>query len=222
MLILAASTDKIAATIQSAVMTYFYVYAVQNLDLQPIVGGISTPMSLVGAFVAGSVAVKFGCKKASLIGAIANLILEGILIIFRPFGESTLVVFVVLMAANMLFRRFSAQNVDPMIAEIIDYHKMKTGKFMPGFIGATFSFVDKVISAFGSSIVGIVMGLAGYSSGAEPTTALYIATIAMYLGAPFLGDLASIIALKRYHITNEEYKKMYGEKAILDKKVVEA
>ena len=56
----------------------------------------------------------------------------------------------------------------------------------------------------------------------EPTTALYIATIAMYLGAPFLGDLASIIALKRYHITNEEYKKMYGEKAILDKKVVEA
>lgn len=222
MLILAASTDKIVATIQSAVMTYFYVYAVQNLDLQPIVGGISTPMSLVGAFVAGSVAVKFGCKKASLIGAIANLILEGILIIFRPFGESTLVVFVVLMAANMLFRRFSAQNVDPMIAEIIDYHKMKTGKFMPGFIGATFSFVDKVISAFGSSIVGIVMGLAGYSSGAEPTTALYIATIAMYLGAPFLGDLASIIALKRYHITNEEYKKMYGEKAILDKKVVEA
>ena len=78
MLILAASTDKIAATIQSAVMTYFYVYAVQNLDLQPIVGGISTPMSLVGAFVAGSVAVKFGCKKASLIGAIANLILEDV------------------------------------------------------------------------------------------------------------------------------------------------
>lgn len=118
----------------------------------------------------------------------------------------------------MLFRRFSAQNVDPMIAEIIDYHKLKTGKFMPGFIGATFSLVDKVISAFGSSIVGILMGLAGYSAGAEPTTALYIATIAMYLGAPLLGDLASIIALKRYHITDEEYTQMYGEKAILEKK----
>lgn len=118
----------------------------------------------------------------------------------------------------MLFRRFSAQNVDPMIAEIIDYHKLKTGKFMPGFIGATFSLVDKVISAFESSIVGILMGLAGYSAGAEPTMALYIATIAMYLGAPLLGDLASIIALKRYHITDEEYTQMYGEKAILEKK----
>lgn len=89
---------------------------------------------------------------------------------------------------------------------------------MPGFIGATFSLVDKVISAFGSSIVGILMGLAGYSAGAEPTTTLYIATIAMYLGAPLLGDLASVIALKRYHITAEEYKEMYGDKAILSKK----
>ena len=218
MLILAASTDKIAATIQSAVMTYFYIYAVQNLDLQPIVGGISTPMSLVGAFVAGSVAVKFGCKKASLIGAVANLTLEAILIIFRPFGENTLIVFIVLMAANMLFRRFSAQNVDPMIAEIIDYHQLKTGKFMPGFIGATFSLVDKVISAFGTSIVGVLMGLAGYSAGAEPTTALYVATIAMYLGAPLLGDLASVYALKKYHITDDEYRQMYGDKAIVGKK----
>lgn len=218
MLILAASTDKIAATIQSAVMTFFYIYAVQNLDLQPIVGGISTPMSLIGAFIAGSVAVKFGCKKASLIGAVANLTLEAILIIFRPFGENTLFVFIALMAANMLFRRFSAQNVDPMIAEIIDYHQLKTGKFMPGFIGATFSFVDKVISAFGSSIVGIIMGLAGYTAGAEPTTTLYIATIAMYLGAPLLGDLASVYALKKYHITDEEYHQMYGDKAIVGRK----
>ena len=66
--------------------------------------------------------------------------------------------------------------------------------------------------------VAIIMGLAGYSAGAEPTMALYIATIGMYLGAPLLGDLASVIALKRYHITAEEYKQMYGDKAILSKK----
>lgn len=59
MLILAASTDKIAATIQSAVMTYFYVYAVQNLNLQPIVGGISTPnvfsWSICGRFCSSKI-----------------------------------------------------------------------------------------------------------------------------------------------------------------------
>ena len=91
MLILAASTDKIASTIQTSVMTYFYIYAVGNIDLQPIVGGISTPMSLVGAFVAGSVAVKFGCKKASLIGAVAKLDFRGYFNYFPSFWRGNTV-----------------------------------------------------------------------------------------------------------------------------------
>lgn len=212
MLILAASTDKIASTVQSACMTYFYIYGVKNLDLQPIVSAFSMPMQLIGAFVAGAVAIKFTCKGAYLIGSIANFVCEAILIVFRPFGEGTVVIFIALMAANMLFRRFSAQNTDPMIAEIIDYHQLKTGKFMPGKIGATFSLIDKVISAFGTSIVGIVMGACGYKSGVEPTTALYIAVLAMYLGAPLIGDLCSIVGLKRYRITDEEYAQMYAKK----------
>lgn len=213
MLVLAASTDKIAATIQSACTVYFYVYGVQNLDMQPIVSAFSTPMSLIGAFVAGAVAVRYTCKRAYLMGAIANFVCETILLVFRPFGEGTVVLFVALMASNMLFRRFSAQNTDPMIAEIIDYHKLKTGKFMPGKIGATFSLLDKVISAFGTSIVGIVMGACGYVAGAAPTTTLYVAVLLMYLGAPLLGDLCSIIGLKRYHITPEEYAAMYPQKS---------
>lgn len=209
MLILAASTDKIAMTISSASMMYFYMYAVKNLSLQPIVSGYSTPISLIGAFVAGSIAVRFGCKNAFLLGSISNFIIALSVILIRPFGENMKVVFVVLMALNLLFRRFSSQNTDPMIAEIIDYHKYKTGKFIPGLIGATFSFVDKIISAFGSSIVGILMGMAGYIAGAEPTTLLYWVTLGMYLGAPLLGDLVSIIALRNYNITKDEFEEMY-------------
>ena len=62
---------------------------------------------------------------------------------------------------------------------------------MPGKIGATFSLLDKVISAFGTSIVGIVMGACGYVAGAAPTTTLYVAVLLMYLGAPLLGHLCS-------------------------------
>jgi len=214
MLIVAASTDKIAMTISSASMMYFYMYAVKNLSLQPIVSGYSTPISLVGAFVAGSIAVRFGCKNAFLTGSIANFTIALILIIVRPFDDNLKVVFIALMALNLLFRRFSSQNTDPMIAEIIDYHKYKTGKFVPGLIGATFSFVDKIISAFGASIVGVLMGLAGYTSGAEPTTALYWVTIATYLGTPLLGDLASIIALKNYKITKDDFEGMYDNQEI--------
>lgn len=211
MLILAASTDKIAMTISSGSMMYFYMYAVQNLELQPIVSSFSTPISLVGAFVAGSIAVRFGCKNAFLMGSIANFTIALVVIILRPFDSNMTAIFIVLMALNLLFRRFSSQNTDPMIAEIIDYHKYKTGKFVPGLIGATFSFVDKLISAFGSTIVGVLMGLAGYTSGAEPTTTLYWVTIGLYLGAPLLGDLVSIFALKNYNITKDEFDGMYDK-----------
>ncbi|WP_264191612.1 MFS transporter [Metabacillus litoralis] len=70
-----------------------------------------------------------------------------------------MIVFIVLMALNMLFRRLNDQNVNPMIADIIDYHTYKTGKFMPGTVGATFTFVEKMISSFGSTIVGLAMEL---------------------------------------------------------------
>ena len=216
MLILAASTDKIAMTISSGSMMYFYMYAVKNLDLQPIVSGFSTPISLVGAFVAGSIAVRFGCRNAFLMGSIANFMIALVLILLRPFGSNLTAVFIVLMSLNLLFRRFSSQNTDPMIAEIIDYHKYRTGKCVPGLIGATFSFVDKLISAFGSSIVGILMGLAGYTSGAEPTTLLYWVTIGMYLGAPLLGDLASIIALRNYNISKDDFDGMYKTENLED------
>ena len=220
MLVVAASTDKIAMTISSGSMMYFYMYAVKNIDLQPIVSGFSTPISLVGAFVAGSIAVRFGCKKAFLTGSIANFLIALVLIVLRPFDASLTVVFVILMALNLLFRRFSSQNTDPMIAEIIDYHKYKTGKFVPGLIGATFSFIDKLISAFGSSIVGVLMGLAGYTSGAAPTTTLYWVTIGMYLGAPLLGDLASIIALRHYNISKDEFDGMYNTENVEDGQTV--
>lgn len=219
MLLIATSTDKLAATMQSAGTAFFYIYAVQNLDLQPIISGLSTPISLLGAFVAGFVAVKIGCKQASLFGSFANFILEAILIIFRPFGDSTLLIFIVLMSANAMFRRFSAQNVDPLIAEIIDYHQMKTGEFMPALIGASFTLLDKIISSFGSSLVGIMMGIAGYAAGAEPTHALYVMTIAIFLGAPLLGDLASILSMRRYGITKEDYRRMYELKSERESKV---
>ena len=60
------------------------------------------------------------------------------------------------------------------------------------------------------------MGLAGYTSGAEPTTLLYWVTIGMYLGAPLLGDLASIIALRNYNISKDDFDGMYKTENLED------
>lgn len=212
MLMVSAGSNKLADVIDSSCLIYFYMYAVKNINLQPIVAGFGTPVTLAGAFLAGGIAIRFGLKKTFVLGAWVNLIITGTLLIVRPFSGNLVPLFIFLMSLNSVCRRMTSQNVDPMIAEIIDYHNYKTGKFMPGIIGALFSFVDKIISSFAGTIVGFVMGFAGYKSGAEPTTALFWTTLLLYLAAPLLGDLVSIIAMKFYKIDLNTYKEMYGSK----------
>jgi sugar (glycoside-pentoside-hexuronide) transporter len=207
MLMISASSNKLADTVDSAALIYFYMYAVQNVSLQPMVSGYSTIVALVGAFFAGGIAIGFGLRKAFVLGAWINLIYSVSLLLFRPFD--LVPVFILLMSLNALCRRLTAQNVDPMIADVVDYHTFKTGKFMPGMIASAFSFIDKVISSFAGSIVGLLMGLAGYHANAQPTTELFWTSLLIYLGFPILGDIISIIAMKFYNIDKTVYQKIY-------------
>ncbi len=212
MLMISAGSNKLADVIDSSCLIYFYMYAVKNVSLQPIVSGFGTPVTLLGAFIAGGIAIRFGLKKTFIFGAWINLTITGVLLIVRPFSENLVPLFILLMSLNSLCRRMTSQNVDPMIAEIIDYHNYKTGKFMPGIIGSLFSFVDKIISSFAGTIVGVVMGFAGYKAGAEPNAVLFWTTLILYLAAPLLGDLVSVIAMKFYKIDQNVYKEMYDSK----------
>ncbi|MFS0777080.1 MFS transporter [Neobacillus sp. 3P2-tot-E-2] len=210
MLMISASSNKLADTVDSAALIYFYIYAVQNVSLQPMVSGYSTIVAFVGALIAGGIAIGFGLRKAFVLGAWINLIFSVSLLLFRPFD--VVPVFILLMSLNTLCRRLTAQNVDPMIADVVDYHTYKTGKFMPGMIASSFSFIDKVISSMAGSIVGLLMGLAGYHANAEPTTALFWTSLLIYLGFPILGDIISIIAMKFYKIDKTVYKQIYEDK----------
>ena len=212
MLMISAGSNKLADVIDSACLIYFYMYSVKNVSLQPIISGFGTPVTLAGTFLAGGIAVRFGLKKTFILGAWVNLTITGLLLIIRPFSGNLVPLFILLMSLNSVCRRMTSQNVDPMIAEIIDYHNYKTGKFIPGIIGALFSFVDKMISSFGGTIVGVVMGFAGYSAGAEPTVILFWTTLLLYLAAPLFGDLVSVIAMRFYKIDKDTYKEMYGNK----------
>lgn len=220
MLMLSAGSNKLADTVDSACLIYFYMYAVQNMSIQPMVSGFSTVVSFMGAFVAGGIAIRYGLKKTFVLGAWINLIISGSLLIIQPFSENLISVFIVLMSLNMLCRRMTAQNVDPMIAEIIDYHTYKTGKFMPGTIGSLFAFVDKCLSSSAGAIVGTVMSFAGYSAGAKPTEILFWTTLLLYLLTPLLGDLVSVIAMKFYKIDKNLYKEMYVDNGTKEEAVV--
>ena len=115
--------------------------------------------------------------------------------------------------------------VVPMIADCSDYERYRSGKFVPGLMGALFSFVDKVFAALGTAFVGVVMFIMGYNSrlpqvGDPMTAEIKWITLFLYCGIPVLGWICSLISMryytldkrKMYEITQELHRESLGEK----------
>lgn len=98
-----------------------------------------------------------------------------------------------------------------MIADCSDYERFRSGKFVPGFMGAMFSFVDKIFAALGTAFVGIVMLIMGYNRrfpqiGDCVTQELKWMTLFLYCGVPILGWICSLVSMRFYAL---DQKKMY-------------
>lgn len=96
-----------------------------------------------------------------------------------------------------------------MMADIADYEVARTGNFLPGTVAACYSFVDKLISSFSTTIAGFSLAMIGYTTtmpqpGDPATTALRVLTIVMTLGMPIIGWVCTIIAMKFYPLTTEK------------------
>jgi len=110
-----------------------------------------------------------------------------------------------------------------MIADSSDYEQYRSGKFVPGLMGALFSFVDKIFAALGTAFVGLVMLLIGYNKtfpqiGDTLTPVLRYTTIFLFCGTPIIGWVSSLIALKFYRL---DKKKMNEIAAALQEEEIE-
>ncbi len=111
--------------------------------------------------------------------------------------------------------------VVPMIADCSDYERYRSGRFVPGLMGALFSFVDKVFAALGTAFVGLVMLVMGYNRrfpqiGDELTGELKGTTLFLYCGLPIICWLLSLFFMKFYELDKrkmfEVSKKLRREK----------
>ena len=103
--------------------------------------------------------------------------------------------------------------VVPMIADCSDYEEYRSGRFVPGLMGALFSFVDKVFAALGTAFVGLVLMLIGYNQsfpqiGDAVTPVLKWTTIFLYCGTPIIGWVISLIAMKFYSLDKRKMKEI--------------
>jgi Na+/melibiose symporter-like transporter len=214
MLIVAASTDKLALTARRAGFVYFFSNILYNTALQgKFELSVMAPAILItylGVKYAGKVGMKKSFVRLTWLGTFLILIL----LVLTPNisgGEMTTGVWILLivLGAQYSVSQLAGNIVIPMIADCTDYETCRSGRFMSGFIGTIFSFVDKMISSLGTVVIGVSIALAGYGGQQIPpnspvSSSLEIAIMFIILGLPLIGHVASLIAMKFYPLDSEK------------------
>lgn len=245
MLIVSASTDKLATSTKVGAVTIVLYgavagnYAVLN---GTITGFTSIPTTILLMLGIGTLATRLGQRKAMLIGSWGGIIVNALLACLWLFGDATSmvsgsdadahVVFGFFTIAHILltiiaggFQGISGNIVIPMTADCADYEVYRTGKYVPGLMGTLFSFVDKLISSLAPMLAGVMFAMVGYKDALPDVNAPYstgihyVAVFLMY-GFVILGLICNVIALKFYPLTKEKMEEIQGEIASIKAKAM--
>lgn len=214
MLIISASSDKIASNIRNNAATGVIIFGIimGNYALMGQVGVIGMIPGVIFTILGTMYARKQGQKKTLVAStAISLAAYVGIVLLFL-LGDPTAIsltdwnintiIFVALIVIAGT-QSISGAVVITMISDVADYETYRTGRFVPGMMGTAFSFVDKLFSSLSHTIVGLLVAMIGFTEAmpeiSEPlTSGLFFVGLFLYFGMPILGWLATLIAMKFY------------------------
>lgn len=211
-------TDKIAtnANSQTIITTLLNGILIGSYQTANTINNFSNLIGFVFAFVGGVFLAKWGVKVAtktmSWLCIATNAVLISICLILGPSGMSAIGdggFIMYLYLALMMGRSATVMCLNlaegMMRADVIDYELYRSGNFMPGTVGAVYSFSEQIISSFGSTIAAVAVAAIGYTTVmpqlGDPATwpVLWVVIIICYL-FPILGWLANIIAMRFYEL----------------------
>jgi len=243
MLVVSASTDKLALTTQSNATVGILVYAIVcgNYAMSGAVSVYTAiPTFLMLAFGVGYIARQLGQKKALLFGTYGALVCCILsILIFYVMDPTTLslpvkgqdfagwnmftLCYLALFLLMKGFTGISGNIVIPMTADCADYEVYRSGKYVPGLMGTLFSFVDKIISSLGVTVVGLLCASVGFSKELPTVDTPFspelkvVAMITMY-GLLIFGLICNVIAMKFYPLTKEKMQSIQEEIAAIKAK----
>lgn len=228
MLIFAASTDKLAGSTMrhATVLVIIFGIVAGDYGLSGQISAITILPTLLVLMIGIRYAGKLGQKQA-LVGSTWLAIVFGTLVGgIVLFGDMTTLSFsnvntltIVFCITYILmggFAGISGNIVIPMIADCADYETYRSGRYVPGMMGTLFSFIDKMVSSFATSIVGLTLALVGFNQ-ALPTVdtplsnGLLYAGVFLFVGLPILGWIISLVAMKFYPLDAEKMKVIQKE-----------
>lgn len=215
MLVVAASTDKIASNVASnaAVTVMLFGILMGDYSLAGTIGTIVLIPNILITMFGTKYAQKLGQKKALVLGTWASIISFTALFALLVFGDPTQIslknvgfMTIAFIGVYILARgsvSVSGAFVIPMISDCADYETYLSGRFVPGMMGTLFSFIDKLISSFATTIVAFGVASIGFADRMPDVTdtanpQIFWMTMFLFIGMPMLGWIASLIAMKFY------------------------
>lgn len=216
MLIVAASTNKIAQTMQGGLTVVFYYYVVKDQSLQATVPMITMVLMIVTMFLSVRFISKRGRVEVFQMSSIAGFIYGLLMIPLLALNPGNMWWLVMVLGINqVLIIGAMDQNLISMIGDAADYEYYKNGRFIPGMIGTAFSLIDKVVSSLSSTLSGLVLAAAGFVSITDTPQSdkLFWVILVTYCAVPAIGHLFSIIGMKYHPLKKEAHEKMLLELA---------
>lgn len=215
MLVVAASTDKLAMMVQNT----FTVYIFSNLLLNNKLSGLFSLVTMAPSILLSVMLVQFARRwgqKTPLVRYTAACMGIVLLMLLVGARRETLWIFLTLMALRNVLTQTITGLMNPLIADCADYETWRSGRFVPGIVGTIFTFVDKCVSAFGTTIAGFALVLAGVGGQKLPTDTwisdrFYWTMMVMFTLPLFLGQLATLLAMRFYPLTREKMAEIQAD-----------
>lgn len=226
LLVIAASANKFASMVygNTTVLVMLYGILMNNYPLAGIIGIITGLPNMLMISLGIHSAKKHGQRHALILSTYLCIIFQLIMLYLMVFYDlrnvsltsinAITIVFLAVFALLNGCKSITNNMVVPMIADCTDYEYARSGKFVPGLMGALFSFIDKVISSLGTAFVGVILAAAGYAKAFPQitdslTATLKYLTIFFYCIVPIAGWIITLIAMRFYGLDAKEMTKLY-------------
>ncbi len=217
MLIISAATDKLGQLLMTGVMTYVFANLLLDVTLQGIFSSVLTIPLIVISVGGVFLARRLGLKKTFMIGTWGSMIALAAMFLVRP-NPSAPWIFLTLFLIQKCVASMGSAAVIPMIADCTDYETYRSGRFVPSMMGTMFSFIDKMISSASTLLVGIALAAVGVGhvviTPNQPVSGAFdTAILSLFCIVPFLGHVASVIAMRFYKLDAKEMEHIQKELA---------
>lgn len=229
-LVLSACLNKFASSVYSNTIVGVMLFGIlmQDYSIAGLIGIVTAIPTLFVVSAGIRVAQNFGQKKAFVIFTWLGILFQTLMLIQFCIGDLTkirlslnslngmTIIFFVLFVLLNGCKSITNNMVVPMIADCSDYEVYRSGNYVPGMMGAVFSFVDKVFAAFGTTFVGFVVTLIGYGKVFPqvedlPDIKIKAAAIFLYCVVPIIGWIFSMIFMRFYSLDKNKMQQIHRD-----------